>query len=186
MRFMFVFAALGFAASFAEAGHCFVSKQRMIFAKPAVVAQVVEEKHFIPVAQLNVAPDYYYSVNDYYRDQILVDAIVGRLAQLQANGEKPPEVKKESPKETPEPAAAVSSVNQKLVGLVQAKCSKCHGGTNKDRLDFRDLGSIGLGDRLWMFKKAIAHEMPKGGPVLTEAEIKLFKEYADQAEIAQK
>lgn len=104
---------------------------------------------YYPVA---IAPDYFWSVRDYYRDQLLADAIAFRI--LTANGgasKTPPEPIRGGqapfpmPKATdaPERTETLPQGLQGLLGGIQTHCAACHTkGSEKGGLALLDKGIL--------------------------------------------
>jgi hypothetical protein len=98
-----------------------------------------------------VSPDYYFSVSDYYRDKLLVDALAGRILDLQRQQNQPPLVQPQPvapPKVTQMPPVTpmtpvpvnppvakwenVPGTFQKpeLLQVLNTSCAKCHSPSN--------------------------------------------------------
>lgn len=153
-------------------------------------------KEYVPYAiPVEVYPrDHYYSLDSYYRDKLLVDAIVGRL--VSANQPAPP---KEKPAPVPnqpatqppaqDPAVSLAAmlcrpvktaVPAGLQEIVASKCIKCHGG-NPKRADLSDLSTVPEGVR-WLAKNEVdVGKMPKGLEPLTDEQVKLFSQWGEMA-----
>lgn len=132
------------------------------------------EKVIVPyVLPVEITKDYYFSINDYYRDKILVDAVAGRVVELW-KGEKGEVI----PKLTP-PEKTSTAVPEGLVKVVEVSCIKCHGPTTPGgRVDLSDLGSVDPGLRWYAHGLVNSGEMPKGVAALKDEEVLLFYEWA--------
>lgn len=147
--------------------------------------------------------DHYYSIDSYAQQNLLADAIVGRLLRLQNDGkidseapskakpkEKEEPVRKvKDPEATPDNAEPVADENQDpaMLKVVTDSCAKCHGHQSKHmRLVTKDskLAKISSGDAWECFGLVNSGEMPKGGKSLTDEQVKLF--YARAKSIARK
>lgn len=158
--------------------------------------------------QVQVSPDYYYSVADHYRDKLLVDAIAGRLQQMQAAGQlQAPQSdqnyqelmkmflqlqlqQRASPYAPTMPPAQgalpggipqiqAGSVNPALVQVIETKCIRCHNpGTKQGGLDLTNL--VVLDECAWWKAYGLVNsgEMPKGGQPLTDEQTLVFYQQA--------
>jgi hypothetical protein len=119
-----------------------------------------QQPYYVPkVVEAIVAPDYYYSVGSYYKDKLLADAIVGRIAELQLKnpgGQTAPPTYSPGPEAAPPgggvrqaPANPMSPLNTpqievipqqgrrgpgayqnpKLLAVLNQACASCHGDT---------------------------------------------------------
>ncbi len=156
---------------------------------------------YVPKAvQVYAAPDYYFSVSDYYRDNLLADAIAYRIlvggAKIPAPVPAPvipapvipapvipapvvpapapvdpPKQKAAAPISTPVPAALVKYSNE--------NCLKCHNGpTAKAGLDLTSLATIPADARWAIHGMTSSGEMPKGGQPAPDDVVKLMYDWA--------
>lgn len=172
-----------------------------------------QDYHYVPkVVEVVVASDYYYSVGSYYRDKLLSDSIVGRLAELQLkNQSKPspatdPAAPQSSPPlrqvpmppvETPPPGGVGSSSqgtleaspyqDASLLAVINRSCAECHNATvskGKFSLVTADgkLASVSEGKWWKAFSMVSTGEMPTKGKPLSDEETVLFHTAAKAAE----
>lgn len=147
--------------------------QREQVANPVVKRRVVEER----VVEKVVHPDYYYSTRDYYRDQLLVDAIVGKLLQLQRQGLLAPGG--QPGRRMPIVGGANAGIDPQLVALTQRVCIKCHQqGNAGNGLVLTDLATVSEGQRWKAYGLVNGGIMPKGGQPVSDDEAKLFFDWA--------
>ncbi len=162
---------------------------------------VVDDHHErVIVVPVEVQRDHYYSLD---RENILIDASVGRFIRLQQEGKIPtlggpaPESKRppagttppvtEVPKGTSTggPAVAGAYQNDKLLAVVNNSCAKCHGPESKQtRLVTADgkLADVSAGKVWESFGLTNIGKMPKApGKQLTNEEVELFVEWAENA-----
>lgn len=182
---------LGFAA--VAAADC--NRARVIVQQHHAQAVVVQQHHavtynhaqavqFVPV---QISPDYYYSTQNHYRDNLLADAVVGRLVQAQIQALKTPQIQQQQapcpcPQQNQPGAKASTGVNEKLVALVNARCIKCHQGPDPGGgLSLENLDAVPKGQRWTSHGLVNAGEMPKGGQPISDDEVKLFVEWAKAA-----
>lgn len=180
-----------------------VSYQAPVYRQAAHVQTYHEQVYVAPV---RVTPDYYYSVYDYSRDRLLVDALAGRLLDLHKQGlfvapgqpaiSPVPEVPRKQynrpkamPSEDDLPPPEQSRlnpdevVNPQLTKIVDASCIKCHqkATASNGNLSLADLRAVSEGQR-WKAKAWVdSGEMPKGAKELPESVLPLFYEWASAA-----
>lgn len=157
-----------------------------------------QQYYYQPYAlPVEITRDYYFSIDSYYRDKLLVDALVGRLVSI---GVKPPEVLTQPQPKQPqpqfpnapisEPRTTPTAVPDGLREIVQAKCIKCHGANAPGgRADLSDLSTTPEGVRWHAHGLVNSAEMPKGLAQLTDAEVLKFYEWAkvaSRSKVAQK
>jgi hypothetical protein len=129
--------------------------------------------------------DHYYSIDSYAQQNLLADAIVGRLLRLQndnSNTDSKPkstDVKTKDPVATPDNSEPIADENQDpaMLKVITDSCAKCHGPQSKHmRLVTKDgkLAKISYGDAWECFGLVNSGEMPKGGKSLTDDQVKLF------------
>lgn len=182
------------------------------YAAPAYVAPVYVTPR---VVELYTPVEYYYSVQNFYRDQLLADAIAYRILSGQQggggiapggngggrlrggrqpmtgadNGDAPPPLpdrRTAPPPEGPQRGGFKTAVDPKLTALVNAKCAECHNGTNPKRMDLSDLSTIPTPYRSMCFLKTNIGEMPKGKKTeLTNEEVALFLSWYKDGEKAE-
>jgi cytochrome c553 len=139
-------------------------------------------KEFVPVVvPVEVYRDHYYAVDSYYRDKLLVDAIVGRLSSQFSNPQEQPRPKTPAftpPASQPEPPIK-TDVPAALQALVTSRCVKCHGNSGAGgRIDLTDLATVPAGLRWQSYGLVSSTEMPKGGPPIEDKDLTLFYEWA--------
>ncbi len=155
----------------------------------------VHNYNYHPIPELvEYRKDYYFSIDGYYRDKLLVDAIVGRLVQLQSPANPQGHIQNVPKNIVPQNQAPVqpqnpaqnnngpinTQVKPDLQKIVQDKCIKCHSGNNSNRMNLSNLASLGAGERWYVHGLVNSGEMPKGGPQLTDNEVLLVYEWAKQ------
>ncbi len=136
-----------------------------------------------------ITNDYYFSVDSYYRDKLLVDAITGRLTLLGLTGQPagPPmqgAPRRPAPQPDPieQPVLISTPVPDGLKNIVDAKCVKCHGATTPGgRANLSELATVSEGVRWQAHGLVNAGEMPKGLGPLEDAEVLKFYEWAKSA-----
>lgn len=148
-------------------------------------------KEYVPyVVPVEVYPrDHYYSLDSYYRDKLLVDAIVGRLVQSAPVDQPKAKPTPQQPANQPEAPAIKTDVPEGLAALVQAKCIKCHAGGAGGRVDLSDLSIVPEGVRWQCYGLVNAGEMPKGLEPIPDKDVQVFYEWAKTArksKVAQK
>lgn len=175
-----------------------VVKQRTVYQQHHFTPKVQHKKVIVPKAlKVNVSPDYYYSVADYYRDKLLVDAITGRIVDLQNKGafrapdadEKYQEIlrmvlqlqagrqgKIMSPaQDSTVPNVQSTNVNPEVVKIIQSQCVRCHNDqTKKGGLSLTNLDALEECDWWKIYGLVNTGEMPKGGKPVTDEQTKLF------------
>lgn len=142
--------------------------------------------------------DHYYSIDSYAQQNLLADAIVGRLLRLKSEETEAPksrpkvETKDEPkvdvtvPKADTEPVADENQ-DPAFLKVLTNSCAKCHGHASKHmRLVTKDgkIAKISSGDAWECFGLVNSGEMPKGGKSLSDDDVKLF--YARAKSIARK
>jgi hypothetical protein len=143
--------------SFPASAQCNL-RSRVVY--PTYHAKVYNQYHYqapysnykdvvlVPKAiEVVVSPDYYFSVSDYYRDKLLVDAIAGRMLDLQRQQNQPapqPKVTPVQPQpQPPQPVQPMQPVPQakwenvpgtfqkpELLQVLNQSCVKCHSPSN--------------------------------------------------------
>ena len=161
---------------------------------PVRVAAVVAADHdfqkvvLVPKAVRVLAnPDYYYTVGDSYKDNLLADAVAFRVLNslrgktapgpVAGPGEAAPAMGK-AEASTARPSAP-TAVDAKLKAVVEASCVKCHAG--KNGIDLSDLSTLARVDRLNALDQILTGEMPKGGKPVSDDEVLLFRQWARSA-----
>lgn len=141
--------------------------------------------------------DYFYSVQDYYRDALLADAIEGRIRRIVDQQRKPdgppgqvappappappPPV---PPRPTPAPASSVrTKVDPALLTSIEANgCVKCHSAGNPKSgglvLTEQTLATMPEGQRWKMHGMVSSGEMPMGGKAVPIEQLKVYYEHA--------
>jgi mono/diheme cytochrome c family protein len=167
---------------------------------PYVPQQALREVFYIPTPQLVQArTDYSFTVRDEdyekNRDALLVDAIVGRIMQLQQKQAVPLQ------QNPPAPSASIPSGSVPLVAAPQAskkgapvghvpsaavtkifadRCNRCHGdnGIVRAGLNLTNPASLTLEDWAACHSTCAAQDMPKDDRPLSSEELTaLFAEY---------
>lgn len=151
--------------------------------------------------QVEVQRDHYYSINQAARDDLLADAIVGRLLRLQGGSKDVAIPKKEDllPKldksggEPSGPKAKGKDLGDDRAGTYQEaamvkviadSCAKCHGASSKyTKFTTADgkLTDVPSGKVWEAFGLVNSGEMPKGGKSLGDDEVKAFYAWAKNA-----
>lgn len=205
MRILIAIATLFGIATAALADPCGV--RRVVYTSPVIVHRpyVSDYRHYeqvilIPKAfQVEVQRSHYYSIDSAVQQELLVDAIVGRLLRLQqggavvpgsaGTGRRPTGPTNPSPTgpigtaDTQEPKAG-SYQNEALLKVVNDSCVKCHGATSKyTKLVTADgkLNDLPAGKVWECFGLVNTGEMPKGGKALDDDPVKLFYDWAKSA-----
>lgn len=153
-----------------------VEQQAVIYVPKAIAVRVNPETH-----------GNYTSINDYYRDKLLVDAIVGRMIQLQQQGllapmqqqlQKPNDQKPMPFADLPKHDAS-NPKEVKLAQIVQVRCISCHNDTNnKGGLSLTDLTTLSRGMRWEMHGRVASGDMPRGKKALPNEEVPPFYDFA--------
>ncbi len=136
--------------------------------------QRIVERVLVPYAlPVEITKDYYFSIDSYYRDKLLVDAIVGRLKQ-----ENLP-IPKEIDLSPPDSRNVPTTVPEGLESIVAKSCIKCHGKDNPGgRVDLSDLSTVPVGVRWQAHGLVNSGEMPKAVSALEDKAVLLFYEWA--------
>lgn len=151
---------------------------------PAAAAHHDYGKVYYPrVVEVDRSPDYYFSVRDYYRDQLLADAIAFRI--LSQTGGLAPEqaeaiekTRPSLPSRKPPPGAGRTAVNPKLKASLDTNCVKCH-KPGTDRADLSDPGLVPSGLRWEAHGRINAGNMPpKPAQELPNEDVLLYYEWA--------
>jgi hypothetical protein len=143
-----------------------------------------------------VAYDYYYSVQDYYRDQLLADAIAYRILSRGSNAQpaapvsSQPEVQAPAPNtpDVPPPKAmAAGDWKQKLSATITSKCVKCHGGGSvQGGLNLTNIDAVPELQRATAFALVETGVMPKDGRPVDNEEVTPFFQWLMEAKAARK
>lgn len=133
-----------------------------------------------------VNPDYYYSLQSYYRDKLLVDAIAGRVGDIVGRATATPAPRPPvmppavdpgvKPAPSPgAPGAALNKASEKLVKLVETNCLKCHSGATAAKgLSLDNLDVLPEVTRLKCYMLCNTGDMPKGGAAISDEDMKEF------------
>lgn len=165
---------------------------RKVVAVPVthVVKKVYDDHHErIVLVPVEVHRENYSSID---KDNILIDAAVGRMIRLQQEGKVPTLSGPGTPVPTPELKRPPSSLptagayqNDKLFAVVNNSCAKCHGpGTKLTQLvtDDGKLADVSAGKVWQSFGLTNIGKMPKApGKALENAEVELFVDWAENA-----
>lgn len=143
----------------------------------------------VKVVYKEVEPDYYASVNSFYRDSLLADAIAYRVLTAQKTGAVPtnptPSLPPYGEPEQPTKRAAPSirtAVSPVLSKYVSENCLKCHNGPGgKGGVDLSSLETLPVGIRWACHGTVSSGEMPKGGKEAPDEVVRLFYEHARAA-----
>lgn len=140
--------------------------------------------------------NHYASLDPYYQQSLLADAIVGRLIRLQNDGKvkiTPETVKSAVAQEKTEPRAVQGQLmyssapgpyqNPDLLKVVTASCAKCHGPTDMYPLVSSDgkLSDISDMAAYKCFALVNSGEMPQKAKALDDTSVKLFYDWAKNA-----
>jgi hypothetical protein len=141
--------------------------------------------------KVQVDRDHYYSINSAARDDLLADAIVGRLLRMnKISGTPTPSTPTPS---TPTPSTGTEDTGEdraglhqepKLVQIITNSCAKCHGAGSKQTKLLTSDGKLTdlLAGKVWeSFALVNSGEMPKGSKSLEDDDVKLFYEWAKKA-----
>lgn len=191
-------AMLSMAAALATAGTCNTVTTYRAANHGVAYSTVHSYGHHAHVQQVLVpyavkavlAPDYYFSTQDYYREQTLADAIAYRVMMMQQKGvmggNKPatsdvvPGINSQARLPAPAAAPASGSIPDGLQAVVDSKCVRCHSGSDPKRVNLSDLSAVPLATRWECFGRVVAGDMPKGGQRLEDASMKLFGQWTEQ------
>lgn len=145
------------------------------------------------VVEVEVHRDHYYSIDPYYQQSLLADAIVGRLLQAQ-NKTAPVRTGYPSTPVTTPPSSPTKKGSQevkagsyqepKLLKVINDSCVKCHGANSSNiALVTADgkLADISEGEAWKCFGLVNSGEMPKASKSLNDEQVKLFYEWAKNA-----
>jgi mono/diheme cytochrome c family protein len=145
--------------------------------------------------QVEVQRDHYYSINQSARDDLLADAIVGRLLRLQQSQQGQPKSDRVTPvnqgsapkgpkvKDLGDDRAGQYQ-DPAMVKIVADSCAKCHGVASKYTKFLTTDGKLPdlPAGKVWeAFGLVNSGEMPKGGKSLGDEDVKKFYEWAKNA-----
>lgn len=175
------------------------------YAYPSYAATVYVPK----VLEVEVQRDHYYSIDTYYQQSLLADAIVGRLVQRQQaidakSAEPPPQPVQPAIQPAPvirqplpQPAQVPGRVplfldrnrpsayqNAELIAMVQAKCVKCHTAEQKMPLltpDGKSLLDLTKCAALDTYFRCNTGDMPKTAPPVEDKFMPFLAEWARQS-----
>jgi mono/diheme cytochrome c family protein len=192
-----VIAALGLIASVPATEHCARNRavyQIQTYAAPvqyvqkAAVAQVYKDVVLKPYAvEVVKSPDYYYSVDSYFRDKLLVDALAGRIQQMQAAGQLlSPQMQGPlaPPQQSPQVTVPTNEFQDaKVLAVMKAHCARCHSSAKSEGnlvlvTDDGRLAAVDSGKAWQCFGLATSGEMPKGSKPISDEETKVLYEWA--------
>jgi hypothetical protein len=149
--------------------------------------------------EVEVHRDHYYSIDPYAQQNLLADAIVGRILRMQSEGKLgvpagPGVTPRTKPSDIgpsgPDAAAPTGELkagayqNADLLKVVNESCVKCHGSTSRyTKLVTADgkLADLPSGKVWECFGLVNSGEMPKGGKSLENDAVKLFYDWAKNA-----
>lgn len=149
--------------------------------------------------QVEVQRDHYYSINQAARDDLLADAIVGRLLRLQGklgDSETKTEKRVVPDKSGGEPSGTKSKEKDlgdtragkyqeaAMVKIVTDSCAKCHGSSSRYTKFLTTDGKLTdlPSGKVWeAFGLVNSGEMPKGGKSLGDDDVKQFYAWAKEA-----
>jgi mono/diheme cytochrome c family protein len=144
--------------------------------------------------QVEVNRDHYYSINSAAAQDLLADAIVGRLLRMQGELKSTPRTTPTTGGGTPsgtkpkekdlgdDRAGAHQDAN--LLKTVNDSCAKCHGAGSKYTKFVTTDGKLTdlPAGKVWeAFGLVNSGEMPKGGKSIADEEVKLFYAWAKAA-----
>ena len=147
--------------------------------------------------------DYYWTVQDYYRESLFADAVATRTALLLRGGEPPAKDGKARPERpdppatgrtppdatgTPPPKAGTpgkavlnvpAEVRAAVEKVVAAKCLKCHSGSvTKAGLDLSNLDNLTREQAYVMFEEVESGRMPEKDEPLSNDDVGLFRKFS--------
>lgn len=140
--------------------------------------------------QVEVQRDHYYSINQAARDDLLADAIVGRLLRLQGQVDRKTAIPDKSGVGPVGPAPKGRDIGDDRAGTYQEaamvkiigdSCAKCHGAASKfTKFQTTDgkLTDLPAGKVWEAFGLVNSGEMPKGGKSLSDDDVKAFYAWA--------
>lgn len=144
----------------------------------------------IKVIYKEVEPDYYASVNSFYRDALFADAVAYRVLTAQKTGALPQQPAQTLPqygqdRQLPQrnmAPAVRTPVSATLSKYVSESCLKCHNGPGgKGGVDLSNLETTPVGIRWACHGTVSAGEMPKGGKEAPDEIVREFYEFARAA-----
>jgi hypothetical protein len=146
--------------------------------------------HQVRVLAVETHNDYYYSVQSYYRDKLLADAVALRVTELIKGGIIDRKVLPVPPmpsagEEKPGPAKTPTrlTIDPKLVKVVEERCLKCHTNEKPDGgLSLEDLSTLSAVTLNKMYRLVNTGRMPKGGEPIRDEEVALFEALAESAD----
>lgn len=134
-------------------------------------------------------PPSYFSIQDYYRDSLLADAVAYRILTNRGKvGETQP-ADGVRPRPVPDPAGPLpalppagqsgiqTKVSEALAKVIANRCVKCHGG-QPGRADLRNPATTPAFLRSESFRLVNRGEMPQKEKELSNEEVLLFDEWA--------
>lgn len=157
------------------------------------------QNYYIPkVIEVEVHRDHYYSIDPYLQQNLLADAIVGRLIRLQGQVPVKNNPVQQNPPVQPNPAPVQPKVNssgvdlkslpdvpgpyqnEKLLAVFAKSCNKCHNyGSNYPLITTENkILDVPKGVAWEAFGLVNTGEMPKSSPNLDDESVKLFYEWA--------
>lgn len=161
------------------------------YVAPTYYYQPVYEK--VKIVHKEVEPDFYASVNSYYRDSLLADAIAYRVMVAQKQGSLPtppaqslPKFGSEAPVKAGRGSVSINTaVPQALTAYVASACLKCHNGPGgKGGIDLSNLATCSPLTRWKTYAAVNDGSMPQGGPEAKEEDIKAIIEWRNAGDTA--
>ncbi len=175
------------------------------YVAPTYVAPTYHQEYekivLVPKAiKVEVQRNHYYSLDTYAQQNLLADAIVGRLLRVQSEQgggggyAAPPAIKPNNfapagpPKmpaaEDEGPPVAGAHQDPNLLKVLNESCAKCHGANSKyTKLVTADgkIADVRAGKVWESFARVNSGNMPKGGKSLEDASVKLFYAWGEVA-----
>ncbi len=157
--------------------------------------QKVEKIILVPKAiKVEVQREHYYSIDSYAQQNLLADAIVGRLllagkiipSSVPGTGSFSPSGPPPNPgqAEVIEPLVAGAHQDPALLAVLNESCVKCHGINSKYTKFVTADGKIAdvRAGKVWeSFARVNSGNMPKGGKSLDDPKVKLFYAWGEVA-----
>lgn len=136
------------------------------------------------VIEVETNRDHYYSLDSYYQQNLLADAIVGRLLQLQKKEESKPNLAPMSRASEPVSLApstgnASTYQNKELATVLKNSCVKCHNGSTKQALLTSDDKLLNLPKNyvLNIYHQVNTGRMPKSAQPLEDKFLPMIDEW---------
>lgn len=152
------------------------------------------------VKKIEVSPEYFFSVRDYYKDALMLELFQmrkdyerGRAAPLTAPSTAPSgiaqaPVQPAQPPPSSPPAGTIGHIDSKLSAVIQANCVICHGGEKgvRGNLSFANMDKITFEQWKACYNSVLTGTMPKGTAPLSDFDQDLFLDRLAAVKAAQR